>query len=214
MSFYIRLMEATDQSRRTLEAQDKVQTMLNGEMTKEGYTRFLMDLYHIVWHFCPIMAAAASHCPDAFIAVRRHLYHEIHEEKGHEDLVLADLETFGVERSVVVAASPSLPVQAMLAYNYHASERIHPCSVLGMLYVLEIISSVYGGQVATSIADGFKMPLSDGGFTFLDSHAEMDKDHMANLHTVLQTIEDLDVQEIVVNAIEMNFYLFTEFLKT
>ncbi len=212
MSFFIRLIEATDSNRRELEAQQKVQDMLNGEMSREDYKRFLMDLYHIVWHFCPIMATAASRCSDDFIAVRQHLYHNIDEEKGHETVVLADLKTFGAEQNVVVAAQPSFPVQAMIAYNYHAAERIHPCSVLGMLYVLEIISSVYGGQVATSIAEGLDMPMPEG-FTFLDSHASMDLDHMANLRALLQTIDDRNVQEIVINAIQMNFYLFIEFLK-
>lgn len=212
MSFHIRLLEETDHSRRTLEAQKTVQDMLQGEMTKEAYICFLRDLYHIVWHFCPIMAAAASRCPDEFKAVRYHLYHNINEEKGHEDLVLADLKKFGIKSDVVVATPPSFPVQAMLAYNYHTSERSHPCSVLGMLYVLEIISSVYGGQVAASIAEGLNMPLPEG-FTFLHSHASMDLDHMANLRALLESIKDKNVQDIVIRAIQMNFYLFTEFLK-
>jgi pyrroloquinoline quinone (PQQ) biosynthesis protein C len=213
MSFYIRLIEVTDRNRRELEAQEKVQKMLNGELSSEEYKRFLMDLYHIVLHFCPIMAAAASRCPDSFDAVRYHLYHNIDEEKGHEKLVLADLKKFGVEQEAVVKAKPSFPVEAMLAYNYHGCERVHPCSVLGMLYVLEIISSVYGGQVATSIAEGLHMQVEDGGFSFLDSHAAMDLDHMANLRVLLETIEDSAVQDIIIRAIQMNFYLFTDFLK-
>jgi pyrroloquinoline quinone (PQQ) biosynthesis protein C len=212
MSFHIRLLEETDRNRRMLESQQIVQDMLNGEMTKESYIRFLMDLYHIVWHFCPIMAAAASRCPDDFKAVRYHLYHNIDEEKGHEELVLADLKFFGVDRDKVFSTPPSFPVQAMLAYNYHACERIHPCSVLGMLYVLEIISSVYGGQVSASIAEGLKMPLPEG-FTFLNSHASMDLDHMANLRALLETIQEEDTQYLIIQAIQMNFYLFTEFLK-
>jgi pyrroloquinoline quinone (PQQ) biosynthesis protein C len=213
MSFYIRLIEITDRNRRELEAQEKVQKMLNGELSNEEYKRFLMDLYHIVLHFCPIMAAAASRCADSFDAVRSHLYHNIDEEKGHEKLVLADLKKFGVEQEAAVKAKPSFPIEAMLAYNYHGCDRVHPCSVLGMLYVLEIISSVYGGQVAASIAEGLHMQVEDGGFSFLDSHAAMDLDHMANLRVLLETIEDRAVQDIIIRAIQMNFYLFTEFLK-
>jgi pyrroloquinoline quinone (PQQ) biosynthesis protein C len=212
MSFYIRLIETTDRNRREMEAQEKVQKMLNGEMSREEYKRFLMDLYHIVLHFCPIMAAAASRCADSFDAVRYHLYHNIDEEKGHEKMVLADLKTFGVEADAAIKAKPSFPVEAMLAYNYNGCERVHPCSVLGMLYVLEIISSVYGGQVAASIAEGLHMPLADGGFSFLDSHAAMDLDHMANLRALFETIEDSAVQDIIIRAIQMNFYLFTQFL--
>ncbi len=211
MSFFIRLLEATDTNRREMEAIPKVQSMLHGKMTRESYQGFLMDLYHVVWHFCPIMAAAASRCPDKFIDVRYHLYHNIEEEKGHENMVLNDLAAFGVSPEQVRDSAPSYPVQAMIAYNYHVSERVHPCCVLGMLYVLEIISSVYGGQVSGAISAGLEMPLPLG-FSFLDSHASMDLDHMEKLRELLQTIDDAAVQELVINAIQTNFYLFTQFL--
>lgn len=211
MSFFIELIEATDTSRREMEALSKVQDMLNGRMSEHAYKAFLMDLYHIVWHFCPIMATAASRCPDTFLDVRYHLYHNIDEEKGHENMVLNDLHHFGVDSEVVKTSAPSQSVQAMIAYNYYVSERVHPCCVLGMLYVLEIISSVYGGQVASSIANGLNKPLPDG-FSFLESHASMDLDHMAKLRELLQTIDDEQVQALVINAIHMNFYLFSQFL--
>jgi pyrroloquinoline quinone (PQQ) biosynthesis protein C len=211
MSFFIELIEATDTSRRDMEALPKVQDMLNGRMTEENYKAFLMDLYHIVWHFCPIMATAASRCNDEFIEVRYHLYHNIDDEKGHENMVLSDLEHFGVEADLIRRSTPSPSVQAMVAYNYYVSERAHPCCVLGMLYVLEIISSVYGGQVASSIASGLNKPLPHG-FSFLESHASMDLDHMARLRELLLTIENEQVQKMVINAIHMNFYLFSQFL--
>ena len=211
MSFFIRLLEATDTSRREMEAIPKVQSMLHGKMTRESYQAFLMDLYHVVWHFCPIMATAASRCPDQFIDLRYHLYHNIEDEKGHENMVLEDLAAFDIAAETVRNSAPSQPVQAMIAYNYHVSERVHPCCVLGMLYVLEIISSVYGGQVSGAISAGLQMPLPNG-FSFLDSHASMDLDHMEKLRALLQTIDDASVQELVINAIQMNFYLFTQFL--
>lgn len=211
MSFFIELIEATDTSRRDMEALPKVQDMLNGRMNEENYKSFLMDLYHIVWHFCPIMATAASRCGDEFIDVRYHLYHNINDEKGHENMVLSDLEHFGVQAEWVQGVNPSPSVQAMVAYNYYISERAHPCCVLGMLYVLEIISSVYGGQVASSIAGGLNKKLPQG-FSFLESHASMDLDHMARLRELLLTIEDEQVQKMVINAIHMNFYLFSQFL--
>lgn len=211
MSFFIELIEATDTSRRDMEALPKVQDMLNGRMSEAEYKAFLMDLYHIVWHFCPIMAAAASRCNDQFIDVRHHLYHNIDEEKGHENMVLNDLVHFGVESDTVRSSVPSHSAQAMVAYNYYVAERVHPCCVLGMLYVLEIISSVYGGQVASSIAGGLQKILPDG-FSFLESHASMDLDHMAKLRVLLQGIDDEKVQKLVINAIHMNFYLFSQFL--
>ncbi|MDB5764843.1 MAG: hypothetical protein JWQ21_3838 [Herminiimonas sp.] len=213
MSFFIQLLETTDANRCELEGLQKIQDMLNGKMTREEYKTFLIDLYHIVWHFCPIMAAAASRCPDEFVEVRYHLYHNIDEEKGHEKMVLNDLEVFGVDAAAVKASQPSYAVQTLIAYNYYASERIHPCCVVGMLYALELISSVYSGQLATSISLGLDMPLPQG-FSFLDSHSAMDLDHVAELRELLQTIEDPSIQDIIINAIKVNFYLFIGFLES
>ena len=211
MSFFIQLIETTDAERCELEGLQKIQDMLGGKMTREEYIAFLLDLYHVVWHFVPIMGAAASRCPDAFRQVRYHLYHEIEEEKGHELMVLEDLKIFGVEAEAVKARTPSYPVQAMLAYNYYTCERVHPCGVIGMLYALEFISSVYSGQLAAAISLGLKMPLPQG-FTFLDSHSAMDLNHLAELRELLQTIDDPAAQKIIMNAIQVNFYLFKQFM--
>ena len=73
MSFFITLLEMTDASRRELEAQPKIHSMIHHGLTLDEYRAFLHDLYHIVWHFCPIMAAAASRCDDRFSVVRYEL---------------------------------------------------------------------------------------------------------------------------------------------
>src|SRR5256886_16861876 len=145
MSFFITLVEMTDASRRDLELIPKVHSMMNHGLTLAEYRGFLHDLYHIVWHFCPVMSAAAARCDDRFRDVRYDLYERIEEEKGHDSWVLEDIEALGGDVRAVRETPPSPPAQAMIAFNYYASDRVHPCSVLGMLYMLEVVSSVYGG---------------------------------------------------------------------
>ena len=126
--------------------------MIHHGLSLAEYKAFLHDLYHIVWHFCPVMAAAAARCSDRFREVRFDLYDRIEEEKGHDTWVLEDIEAIGGDVASARAHPPSAPVQAMIAFNYFGAERVHPCSVLGMLYMLEVVSSVYGGRVSDSIA--------------------------------------------------------------
>src|SRR5258705_8937895 len=95
MSFFITLVEATDSSRRELEAIPRMTSMLNRGLALREYHAFLHDLYYIVWHFCPIMAGAASRCDDRFRNVRYELYERIGEEKGHETWVLEDIVAVG-----------------------------------------------------------------------------------------------------------------------
>ena len=212
MSFFHQLIEATDINRLDLEAMPSVQDMLNGRFSKEKYIDFLHKIYPIVLHFCPIMAAAASRCPIDMKEVRNYLYEQINEEIGHEDMVLDDLASFDVQSEKVIAATPAFPVQAMVGYNYYGLDRVHPCSVLGMVYVLEIISSVYGGHVAASISESLDRPLT-AGFSFLDSHSSMDMEHMAKLRKLLQSIESPEVQNVLIESVKMNFYLVMQIFK-
>jgi pyrroloquinoline quinone (PQQ) biosynthesis protein C len=208
MSFFITLVELTDTNRRELEILPQVHAMIHHGLPLPEYQAFLRDLYHIVWHFCPVMAAAAARCDDRHRDVRFELYERIEEEKGHEAWVLEDIEAVGGDVAAARASVPSAPVQAMIAFNYFSAERVHPCSVLGMLYMLEVVSSVYGGRVADSIAGKLGRSVEAGGFKFLASHATMDVDHMAKLNRLVKTIDDPLAQQAVVNSTRVNFFQF------
>ena len=204
VSFFITLIEMTDAARRGLEEIPTMHAMIHHGLTLAQYKAFLHDLYYIVWHFCPTMAAAAARCDDRHQHVRYELYDRINEEKGHETWVLEDIK----DVASVTANPPSAPVQAMIAFNYHGAERVHPCSVLGMLYMLEVVSSVYAGRVSDSIARAIGRDVEHGGFKFLSSHATMDVDHLASLNKLIKTIEDPAAQESIINSTRVNFFQF------
>ena len=213
MSFFITLIELTDGNRRELEAIPKVHSMIHRGLSLPEYRRLLHELYHIVWHFCPVMANAAARCDERLRGVRFELYERIEEEKGHDGWVLEDIETMGGDPRAAREALPSAATQAMIAFNYYASERIHPCSVLGMLYTLEVISSVYGGRVAESISRALAHDAARGGFKFLSSHATLDVDHMAKLNRLIKTIDDPVAQGAIVNSTKVNFHHFGQLFR-
>jgi pyrroloquinoline quinone (PQQ) biosynthesis protein C len=209
MSFFIRLIETTDEERRALERVPKVDRMIHKGLSREEYRDFLFDLYPIVWHFCPIMAAAAARCGDDYRQVRLHLYANIDDEKGHEQWILDDLRALGVDSEEAVKRTPCEPAQAFVGFNYYSPEHVHPATVIGMLYALEVVSSVYGGRVAASIARSLDMS-GPKGFTFLQSHASMDVDHMARLNQLINAITDAKVQDAIINVTRVNFYLLKQ----
>ena len=208
MSFFISLVELSDAARRSLEEIPKMHTMIHEGLPLEEYQAFLHDLYHVVWHFCPIMAAAASRCTDRHRNVRYELYQRIEEEKGHEAWVLEDIEVLGGDVASARSNPPSDPAQAMIAFNYFAAERVHPCSVVGMLYTLEVVSSVYAGPVSDSIARAIGRDVDAGGFKFLSSHSSMDVEHLAKLNVLVKAIDDPQAQESIINSARVNFYQF------
>ena len=60
----------------------KLQRMMSTGMARSEYERFLRDLYHLVWHFNPVCAAAASRLDDRFRSARYYLYEHMIEERG------------------------------------------------------------------------------------------------------------------------------------
>jgi pyrroloquinoline quinone (PQQ) biosynthesis protein C len=206
--FFSELVMRTDDARRDFETNPVVLDAVAHGMTIERYRKLLLELYHVVWHFNPVCAAAASRTPDTHRGVRYFLYEHMHEESGHEQWVMNDLEAVGVGPATQQAHSPSVHVQALAGYNHWSADRRHPCSVLGMMYTLEVIASVYGGTFAAAIRESLLLE-GERGVSFISSHAEMDTEHMAQLRVLLNTVTDVAAQEAIVESTLFNFHHFT-----
>lgn len=208
LPFFARLVTDTDEARRAFEIHPTVMDAVARGMPVERYRRLLLELYHVVWHFNPVCAAAASRIDDAHRNVRYFLYEHMHEESGHEQWVLNDLAAVGVPASDVHAHPPSPDTLALVGYNHWAADRRHPCSALGMLYALEVIASVYGGPFDAAIRESLLLE-GDAGVSFIGSHASLDARHMAELRVVLDTVHDEAARAAVVESTLVNFHHFT-----
>ena len=206
------LVVRTDEARRAFETHPVVLDAVAHGMSVERYRRLLLELYHVVWHFNPVSAAAASRLGDAHKQIRYFLYEHMHEESGHEEWVRNDLEAVGVMPSDTMAHAPSEFTRALVGYNYWAADRGHPASVLGMLYTLEVIASVYGGPFAAAIKEALLLE-GERGISFINSHATMDTEHMAELRKVLNTLHDAPACEAVVESALLNFHHFTRIIE-
>ena len=208
LPFFADLVMRTDEARREFETNPVVLDAVGHGMPIERYRKLLLELYHVVWHFNPVCAAAASRVADAQRQVRYFLYEHMHEESGHEEWVMNDLEAVGVGREAAEAHAPSIDSLAMTGYNYWAADRRQPCSVLGMMYVLEVIASVYGGTFSSAIRDSLLLE-GDRGVSFISSHATMDMEHMASLRQILNTVTDAAARDAIVESALVNFHHIT-----
>ena len=208
LPFFADLITRTDEARRDFETNPVVLDAVGRGMTLARYRALLLELYTLVWHFNPVCAAAASRVPDKLRQVRYFLYEHMHEESGHEQWVMNDLEAVGVSQTTLHAHAPSLSTLALVGYNHWAADRRDPCSVLGMMYTLEVIASVYGGTFAEAIR-GSLLLEGERGVSFISSHATMDAEHMAELRTVLNTIDDEAAREAIVESTLVNFHHVT-----
>ena len=208
LPFFADLVMRTDEARREFETNAVVLDAVAHGMPIERYRKLLHELYHVVWHFNPVCAAAASRVPDAQREVRYYLYDHMHEESGHEQWVMNDLEAVGVGRSDVLAYQPSVHTLALNGYNYWNADRRHPCAVLGMMYALEVIASVYGGTFSSAIRESLLLE-GERGVSFISSHATMDMDHMVTLRKLLNTVDDEAARAAIVESTLLNFYHIT-----
>ena len=210
--FFIDLVSRTDEARRAFESNSKVLDIVANGLPLDRYRRLLLELYHVVWHFNPVCAAAASRVSDEQRQVRYFLYDHMNEEKGHEAWVVNDLDAMGVKEPQVLEYKPTDQLLALNGYNYWAADRKHPCSVLGMLYALEVIASVYGGPMTAAITDSLLLQ-GDRGISFISSHATLDAEHMADLRVILNTLEDEVSKEAIVESTVFNFHQFGRVLE-
>ena len=208
LPFFADLVMRTDEARREFETNAVVLDAVAHGMTIERYRKLLLELYHVVWHFNPVCAAAASRVPDAQRQVRYYLYDHMHEESGHEQWVMNDLEAVGVGHAETQAHQPSVHTLALNGYNYWSADRRHPCAVLGMMYTLEVIASVYGGTVSSAIRESLLLQ-GDRGVSFISSHATMDMDHMVTLRKLLNTVDDDAARAAIVESTLLNFHHIT-----
>ena len=212
LPFFVDLVARTDEARREFETNSKVLDIVANGLTVERYRNFLLELYHVVWHFNPVCAAAASRIGDQHRHVRYFLYDHMMEEQGHEQWVLNDLEVIGVSTERALKYQPSTRLLAFNGYNYWAADRRKPISVLGMLYALEVIASVYGGPMTSAITESL---LLEGGrgISFISSHATLDAEHMADLRVVLNGIHDDESKNAIVESVCFNFEQFGRILE-
>jgi pyrroloquinoline quinone (PQQ) biosynthesis protein C len=212
MPFFADLVARTDEARRAFETNPVIQDGVAQGLPLERYRALLLELYHVVWQFNPVCASAASRLDDGHRALRYHLYEHMHEESGHEQWVMNDLAAIGVAEAAVRAHRPAPHTLALVGYNHWAADRGHPASVMGMLYSLEVIASVYGGAFAAAIRERLLLE-GEQGISFIGSHADMDTQHLAGLRKVLNTIEDEPAREAIVESTTVNFHHITRVME-
>jgi pyrroloquinoline quinone (PQQ) biosynthesis protein C len=208
LPFFADLVTRTDEARRAFETNPVVLEAVANGMSVARYRTLLLELYNVVWHFNPVCAAAASRVPDSHRQVRYFLYEHMQEESGHEEWVMNDLEAVGVTHSATRAHTAGVHTLALNGYNYWSADRRHPCAVLGMIYALEVIASVYGGPFSSAIRESLLLE-GDRGVSFISSHATMDTEHMAELRILLNTITDDEARDAVAESTIVNFHHFT-----
>ncbi len=212
MSFYDRLIRATERERATLVSVPLIQRALRGEVTRDTYLAFLGQAYHHVKHTVPLMMACGSHLPPRLEKLRGAVVRYIAEENGHEEWILDDIRAAGGDPDAVRMAVPAPATELMVAYAYYTIERVNPVSFFGMVLVLEGTSVALAERAADAIQGSLGLPRT--ALRYLYSHGAVDKEHVGFLAGLLDGLEAPKDRDAVEHAARRFYGLYADGFRT
>lgn len=152
------------------------------------YPEYLLVSHSVVRASVPLMAAAVSRAealndPPGRQLVR-YLRPHIAEELDHDEWLLEDLQSLGVDRVTVLDRPPAAMVAAMVGAQYYWILHYHPIALLGYMAVLE------GNPPTPEQIDALRATtgLPRRAFRTLAEHAELDPGHGEELFGLLDSL--------------------------
>jgi len=206
MQFYERLTTATDDDRQALFAIPLVQRALLGDVSKSDYLAFLGQAYHHVRHTVPLLMGCGYRLPNRLDWLRAAIADYIQEEHGHEHWILDDIRTAGGDVEAARAAPPLPATELMVAYAYDVIERRNPLGFFGMVLVLESTSVQLACKAAAAIQHGLDLP--ERAFRYLNSHGELDQNHIQHLTAIVNRIDHPADQADLIHCARMFYQLY------
>jgi hypothetical protein len=172
---------------------------------RELYPEYLFTIHTVIRASVPLMETAreraqamAADDPVA-AALADYLGEHIDEERDHDEWLLDDLETIGVERSAVLDRLPSATVASAVGAQYYWVLHYHPVALLGWIGLLE------GYPPTPALIDELRnnTGYEPEAFRTLAAHAELDTEHGDELFEALDRLPLTAEQSAVIglNAI-------------
>lgn len=208
MSFYQKLLQATEKERTELMNLPLIVQGGKGEISLETYIGFLTQAYHHVKHTTPLLMACGGRLPGKYEWLRTAIGEYIEEEMGHQEWVLNDIAESGGDKESVRAgkvsgASASFATEMMVSYAYDMIHRINPVGFFGMVLVLEGTSTAVATQAGETLMTSLNLPKK--AFSYLLSHGSLDISHVSFYESLMNQVTDSEDQAIVIHSAK-NFY--------
>lgn len=210
MSFYDRLVRETTAERDHFLAIPLVERALVSGGPKGLYVAFLAEAYHHVKHTFPLLALAASRTTDE--RYQDALVEYMEEERGHEKWILNDIRAMGGDAEAVRTGRPGPACRVMVAFTYYAIEHVSPYAMLGSVHVLEGMSVLLADRLADVLRRMFGAQ-GETGFSYLTSHGSLDQEHVAFFRTLVNGIDDPQVQDVIVDHSKMFYRLYGDIFR-
>ncbi len=199
-------------ARELLESLPVIERCMRGEVEMQTYIAFLTEAYYHVKHTVPLLMACGSRLPERLEWLREAVVEYINEEIGHQEWILNDLSTLGVDSETVRHGQPAHPTELMVSYAYDIVARGNPVGFFGMVYVLEKTSSTIATYAAGQIASS--LSLSPAAMTYMVSHGSLDIKHMETFETLMNRLDCDEDKQSVLHSARVFYELYTNIFRS
>jgi hypothetical protein len=163
------------------------------------YPEALVMIHGVVRATVPLMetaAATARAMPADPVAgpLADYLEHHIPEELGHDEGLLADLESIGVPRDEVLSRVPSPAIAALVGSQYYWIRHVHPVVLLGYMEMFEGYPPARRDVEHVQAATGYGAEA----FRQLWLHADVDSQHGEDLEDILDCLPLTEQQRTLI----------------
>jgi len=168
------------------------------------YPEFLVMTHTIIRASVPLMETAlatARTLPNDPVAVllADYLEHHIPEERGHDDWLLADLESIGIPGDQVLSRLPSATIAALVGSQYYWVQHVHPVGLLGYIAMFECYPAARQDIDRVQAATGY----GPEAFRTLLLHADLDTQHGDDLDDLLDSLPLTEQQQTLIGLSAM-----------
>ncbi|MEE3624428.1 iron-containing redox enzyme family protein [Nitrospirillum sp. BR 11752] len=208
---YQQLLAETAQARGAFLSIPVLSMAMDGAVPLPLYRDFLGQAYHHVRHTCRLLALAAARTDDDLY--RDALFAYIQEEQGHERWILDDIAALGGDAGRVAASPPGAACRALLAFAYDAIERVSPYALLGMVHVLEGMSTLLASRAADALRRAYQSDANGSGFRYLTSHGALDEEHVVFFQRLVDSLDAPEALPVIIDAANMVYRLYGDIFR-
>lgn len=157
-------------------------------------------LYDVIRATTPVLTRAVEcledRTDDLSVALRDFYLLKLTEERGHDEMLVGDLERLGVTRADLARRIPSAPVTAMIGSQYYLIDYVHPAAYLGYMALIE----GYPAKIDQLDALIERSGTPREAWTCYLMHAEVDTWHRQELEEMLDRMpDDETVRKVIVS---------------
>lgn len=207
MTFFDRLLAETTAEREDFQSIAVIQQAVQQGVTKDLYAKYLAEAYHHVRFTVPLLQLALDKCGADDGAYAEALKEYIEEESGHDEWILDDINALGADGEAVRHGQGGFACRMMISHAHYAIEHVSPYALLGMVHVLEGMSVVLADKAAGAIRAGFG-DTPPNAFSYLTSHGALDQEHVKFFEDLVNTIDDRQTQDVIIQAAQDFYKLF------